>query len=48
MKPTPEEPRPDNDEPPSKLTRSEEVRRIIEGYVTDLREIIKKFRRHLN
>jgi hypothetical protein len=47
MKP-PEEPRPDKDEPPPELSRSEEARRIIQEYVNDLREIIKKLRRRLN
>ena len=47
MKP-PEEPRQGKDEPPPpNLSRSEEARRIIEEYVNDLREIIKKLRRHL-
>jgi len=46
MKP-PKEPRPGKDEPP-KLSRSEEARRIIEEYVNDLLEIIKKLRRRLN
>ena len=31
-----------------KLSRSEEARRIIEEYVSDLLEIIKKLRRRLN
>ena len=48
MKPPPEEPCPGNDEPPSKLTRLEVARRIIEKYAADLREIIKKLRRKLN
>jgi len=48
MKPSPYEPRRDNDKPPSKPTRLEEARRIIEGYADDLREIIKKLRRKLN
>lgn len=42
MKP-PEDPRPE--EPPSKPTRSEEARRIIEEYAADLREVIRKLRR---
>ena len=33
---------------PVKLSRSEEARRIIEEYVNDLREIIKKLRRRLD
>jgi hypothetical protein len=48
MKPPLEEPRRDNDKPPSKPTRLEETRRIIEEYANDLREIIKKLRRKLN
>jgi hypothetical protein len=47
MKP-PEEPRLDRDKPPSKLSRLEEARRIIERYAADLREIIKKLQRKLN
>ncbi len=48
MKPPPEEPFPGNGEPPSKLTRLEEARRIIDEYVADLRKIIEKLRRRLN
>jgi hypothetical protein len=48
MNPPREEPRPGKDEPQSKLTRSEEVRQIIQEYVDDLREIIRKLRRRLN
>jgi hypothetical protein len=44
MKP-PDKPRMDKDEPPPKLSRSEEAMRIIEEYVDSLREIIKKLRR---
>jgi hypothetical protein len=47
MKP-PEAPRPDQDKPPPKLSRSEEARQIIETYAADLREIIKKLQRKLN
>jgi hypothetical protein len=43
MKSAPEERSPGKDEPP-KLTRSEEVLRIIEEYAAGLREIIKKLR----
>src|SRR5437762_11633543 len=39
---------PGNDEPPSKLTRLEAARRIIEEYAADLREINNKLRRRLN
>jgi hypothetical protein len=34
--------------PELKPPRMEEVRRLIEGYAGDLREIIRKLRRHLN
>jgi len=44
----PEEPLPGKDEPPPKLSRSEEARRIIEEYANDLLKIIKKLRRRLN
>ena len=47
MKP-PDELLPGKDEPPLKSSRLEEARRIIEEYAADLREIIKKLRRHLN
>jgi hypothetical protein len=47
MKP-PEEPRPGKDEQLPKPSRSEEARRIIQEYVNDLLEIIKKLRRRLN
>jgi hypothetical protein len=47
MKP-PEEPRPSNDEPPPKPSRSEEARRIVKEYASDLREVIKKLRKALN
>ena len=47
MKPS-DEPRLDKDEPPPKLSRSEEARQIIEEYANHLREIIKKLRRRLH
>jgi hypothetical protein len=47
MKPS-NKPRLGKDDPPPKLSRSEEVRRIIQEYIDDLREIIKKLRRSLN
>jgi hypothetical protein len=47
MKP-PKEPPLGKSQPPSKPTRLEEARQIIEGYAADLREIIKKLRRSLN
>jgi hypothetical protein len=46
MKPT-DEPRLGKDEPPPKLSRSEEARRIIEEYA-DQMQIIKKLRRGLH
>jgi hypothetical protein len=46
MKPL-EEPRPGK-EPPSKPTRVEDARRIIEEYANDLREIIRKLRQHFH
>lgn len=45
MKP-PEQPK--ENERPSKPSRVEEARQIIEEYVADLREIIKKLRRRQN
>lgn len=44
----PNEPPLAKDQPPPKPSRLEEARQIIENYVADLREIIKKLRRHLN
>jgi hypothetical protein len=35
-------------EPQPEPSRSEEALRIIQGYVDDLREVIKKLRRKLN
>jgi hypothetical protein len=34
--------------PQRNTSRMEEARRLIEEYANDLREIIKKLRRHLN
>jgi hypothetical protein len=34
--------------PEPKPSRTEEARRLIEEYADDMREIIKKLRRHLN
>jgi hypothetical protein len=57
MEPPRKEPRPGRGEQPPKLSLSGgarriidsgEARRIIEEYVNDLREIIKKLRRHLS
>jgi hypothetical protein len=47
MKP-PEEPSPGKVERSPKLSRSEDARRIIQEYIDNLREIIKKLRRRLN
>jgi hypothetical protein len=47
MKPS-EEPRPGKVERPPRLSRSEDARRIIQEYIDNLREIIKKLRRRLN
>ena len=47
MKPS-DKPRLGKDEPPPKLSRSEDARRIIQEYIDNLREIIKKLRRRLN
>ena len=45
----PEEQFPDKDEPvTTKSSRLEEALRIIEEYVNDLREMIKKLRQRLN
>ncbi len=43
-----DEPRLGKDEPPPKLSHSEDARRIIQEYIDNLREIIKKFRRRMN
>lgn len=45
---TPQEPRPEEDERPSKQSRLEEARRIVEEYADDLRQIIKKLRHRLD
>ena len=47
MKPS-DKPRLGKDKPRPKLSRSKEARRIIEEYVDNLREIIKKLRRRLH
>ena len=44
----PEAQRPDQDDPPPKLSRLEVARRMIEEYAADLREIIKKLKRKFN
>jgi hypothetical protein len=51
MTPTKESPHDKDQSSPKmshKTSRMEEARRIIEEYADDLREIIKKLRRHLN
>jgi len=45
---TTDRPDPDEKAPEAKLSRSEEILRIIEEYANDLRKIIRKLRRHLN
>jgi hypothetical protein len=46
--------KPQDDEPalgpekPSKPSRTEEARRIVEEYLDDIREILKKFRKPFN
>jgi hypothetical protein len=35
-------------EPPSKPSRTQEARRIVEEYANDLREILKKLRKRFN
>lgn len=44
----PDEPDPDEKAPDRRPSRSEEIRRIMEEYADDLREIIRKLRRKLN
>jgi hypothetical protein len=48
MKPQDDEPASSGPEKPSKPSRTEEARRIVEEYVDDLREILKKFRKRFN
>jgi hypothetical protein len=43
-----DEPSPDKEAPKPKPSRSDEARRVIEEYLNDLREIIRKLRRRLN
>jgi hypothetical protein len=47
MKP-PKEPPPGKDESSPKSLNLDVARRVIEEYAADLREIIKKLRRHMN
>jgi hypothetical protein len=44
----PNDPPPTKDAPKPEPSRLEEARRIIEEYAENLREIIKKLRRHLH
>jgi hypothetical protein len=46
--PLSDEPGPGKGAPKPKLSRLDEAWRIIEEYANDLREIIRKLRRHLN
>jgi hypothetical protein len=48
MNPTDEKPRPDKEATRSKPPRLAEIRQILEDYISDLREILKKLRKHLN
>ena len=43
-----DQPAPSKGAPEPKPSRSEVARRIIEEYASDLREVIKKLRRHFN
>jgi len=47
MDPTDEKPRPDKEATRTK-SRLAEIRQILEDYANDLREILKKLRKHLN
>jgi hypothetical protein len=44
----PKEPPVEKDEPSPESSRLEEARQIIQEYAADLRDFIKKLRRHLN
>jgi hypothetical protein len=48
MKRQDHEPASSGPEKPSKPSRTEEARRIVEEYVNDLRAILKKFRKLVN
>jgi hypothetical protein len=41
------EPRPQEHDPEPEPSRLEEARRVIQEYANDLREIIKKLRKHV-
>jgi len=45
---TDEKPCPDKEATRTKPSRIVELRQVLEDYANDLREIIKKLRRHLN
>ncbi|MET4021480.1 hypothetical protein ABIB83_008548 [Bradyrhizobium sp. I1.8.5] len=44
----PDQPTPSKGVPEPEPSRSAEARQIIEEYASDLREVIKKLRRHLS
>jgi hypothetical protein len=48
MKPQNDEPASSRPEKPSRPSRTEEARRIVEEYADELREILKKFRKLFN
>jgi len=48
MNPTNEKPHPDKKATRTKPPRLAEIRQILEDYISDLREIIKKLRKRLN
>jgi hypothetical protein len=48
MNPADEKPHPDKGATRTKPPRLAEIRQVLEDYVNDLREILKKLRKHLN
>jgi hypothetical protein len=48
MKPQDDEPASSRPEKPSRPSRTEEARRIVEEYANDLREILQKLRKLFN
>jgi hypothetical protein len=48
MKPQDDEPASSSPEKPSKPSRTEEARQIVEQYANDLREILQKLRKFFN
>jgi hypothetical protein len=48
MNPTDEKPHLDKEATRSKPTRLADIRQILDDYANDLREILKKLRKHLN